>query len=464
MTIAIVGGGISGLSLAHQLLLRGQPALLLEATERLGGTIRSTRRDGFITEAGPNAFVDNEPATRSLIASLNLRERIRTAEPTAKKQFVFTRGALRQVPMSPPALLRSDILPFPAKLRLLGEIFSGRASDPEHETLASFGRRHFGAIATTVLVDAMQSGIYAGDPEKLSVAAAFPRLAELERQHRSLLLGLMRSQRRGTADRERKADAPTAAASESLTTFDGGLETLIGALRGRLGDRARCGAEVTSISHSGAGWRLAISDRSGTSPLDAERVVLALPSYAAAKLVEPIDPGLASELSGIEHAPVAVVHVGYRRSDIASPPEGFGVLVPAGTGLRMLGSIFVSSIFPWRAHPDRVLLTCLLGGARHPELLEADDEMLLTWVSDDLRRALGIDVDPCYCEIVRWRRAIPQYNVGHLARVRRMEQAVSRFPGLSLTGNSYHGVGINDCIRSSTALAERLVSQFSRRS
>lgn len=453
MTIAIVGGGISGLALAHALLRREQPVLLLEATERLGGTIRSNRRDGFTTEAGPNGFLDNEPATRALVAALQLSDRIRVAEPTAKKRFVYRLGAPRQLPMSPPGLLGSDILPLAAKLRLLGEIFSGRARDPEADTLASFGRRHFGKMASAVLVDAMQSGIYAGDPEKLSVAAAFPRLAELEREHRSLLLGLARSRRAKSAVQVDAAPLPTHAA---LTTFEGGLETLVRALGDGLGERARRGAEVTSLSRTGTGWRMELASGSGASSIEADRVVLALPSYAASKLVHRIDPTLASELSAIEYAPVAVVHVGYRRSDLASPPEGFGILVPAGTELHMLGSIFISSIFPWRADPDRVLLTCMLGGARQPQVLDAADDSLLSWVREDLRRALRIDAFPCFREIVRWRRAIPQYNIGHLARVRRIDESISRLPGLFLAGNSYRGVGINDCIRHAAVLADQL--------
>ena len=453
MTIAIVGGGISGLALAHALLRRDQPVLLLEAAERFGGTIRSNRRDGFTTEAGPNGFLDNEPATRALVTALNLSDRIRVAEPTAKKRFVYRLGAPRQLPMSPPALLKSDILPLAAKLRLFGEIFSSRAREPEADTLASFGRRHFGKTASAVLVDAMQSGIYAGDPEKLSVAAAFPRLVELEREHRSLLLGLARSRRAKPAE---KVDTAAPAAHGALTTFDGGLETLVRALGESLDERARRGTEVTSLSRTGTGWRVQIASRSGAAAIEADRVVLALPSYAASKLVHLLDPALASELSAIEYAPVAVVHVGYRRSELPSPPVGFGVLVPAGTELHMLGSIFVSSIFPWRADPDRVLLTCMLGGARQPQVLDATDEVLVSWVRDDLRRALRIEAAPCFEEIVRWRRAIPQYNVGHLARVRRIDQSVSRIPGFFVTGNSYRGVGINDCIRNAATLAEQL--------
>jgi oxygen-dependent protoporphyrinogen oxidase len=289
------------------------------------------------------------------------------------------------------------------------------------------------------------------------VAAAFPRLADLEREHRSLLLGLARSRRGKSAER---AEAPGAASLQgALSTFEGGLETLIRALAKVLGEKVQSQTEVTSLWRAERGWRIQVSSvRSGPSSLEADRVVLALPSYAASKLIQPLDPTLASELSAIEYAPVAVVHLGYRRTDLASPPEGFGVLIPAGTELQMLGAIFVSSIFPWRADPGRVLLTCMLGGARRPQVLDADDESLIAWVREDLRRALRIEATPCFREIVRWRRAIPQYNVGHLARVRRIEEAVSRLPGLFLSGNSLHGVGINDCIRNAHRLADRMAA------
>jgi len=451
--IAIVGAGISGLSLAFELRGRGAEVLVLEASPRVGGTIRSSTEQGFLTEAGPNGFLDREPATRALAASLGLTDRMRKADPAAKRRFIFTRGALREVPSSPGAFLKSDILPLGARLRVAGELFSRRARDPEDETLAAFARRHLGRTATSVLVDAMQAGIFAGDPEKLSLAAVFPKMRELERDHRSLILAMIRlqRQRKGTA-----VATETAGPGGTLCSFEGGLETLTRALAERLGPAVRLSTEVRAISRSGKRWQLQVSSAGRTEAIAAEQLVLAIPSYVAARLLQPIDGALASELEAIAYAPICVVHLGYPRAEPAIP-DGFGFLVPAQERLRILGAIFISSIFPWRSEGRRSLLTCMVGGARQPELFGLEESELVGAVRQDLERALGLAAAPSFFQIARWPRGIPQYNAGHLARLRRIDDAVSRLPGLTLTGNAYRGVGLNDCVRTSTALASSLL-------
>jgi oxygen-dependent protoporphyrinogen oxidase len=447
--IAIVGAGISGLSLAFELRNRGAPVVLLEASSRVGGTIRSSAQEGFLTEGGPNGFLDKEPATRALAAALGLTDQMRKADPAAKRRFIFTRGSLREVPSSPGEFLKSDILPLGARLRVAGELFSRRARDPENETLGAFARRHLGSTAARVLVDAMQAGIFAGDPEKLSLAATFPKMRELERDHRSLILAMIRlqRQRKGTAEA-----TETAGPAGTLCSFEGGLETLTRALADRLGTAVRLNTEVRSIARSGREWQLQTSSGGREEMIAAEQVVLAVPSHVAARLLRPTDGALASELEGIDYAPICVVHLGYSRAE-AAVPDGFGFLVPAQERLRILGAIFVSSIFPWRSEGRRSLLTCMVGGARQPELFGLEEAELVGSVRKDLERVLGLTSAPSFQRVVRWPRGIPQYNVGHLARVRRIEEAVSRLPGLMVTGNAYRGVGLNDCVRNSTALA-----------
>jgi oxygen-dependent protoporphyrinogen oxidase len=451
--IAIVGGGISGLSLAFELRNRGASVVLFEAASRVGGTIQSTVHEGFITEAGPNGFLDREPATRTLAAALGLTDRMRAADSAAKRRFIYTRGALREVPSSPPAFLKSDILPFGARLRVAGELFTRRSKDLENETLAAFARRHLGRTAAQVLVDAMQAGIFAGNSEKLSLAATFPKMAELERDHRSLILAMLRlqRQRQGTG-----AATETAGPSGTLCSFEGGLEALTRTLGEKLGAAIRRNMDVRAIFRAGTGWRLEASSNGRVERVDADHLVLAVPSYVASRLLQPIDAALALELEGIEYAPICVAHLGYPRTE-AAVPNGFGFLVPAQERLHILGAIFISSIFPWRSEGNRTLLTCMLGGARRPDLFNVEDRELLSAVRADLKHTVGLSEAPSFHRIVRWRRGIPQYNVGHLARLRRIDEAVSRLPGLALTGNAYRGVGLNDCIRNSATLAAQLL-------
>lgn len=452
MNVVIVGGGISGLALAHGLRSRGAGVTLLEAAPHLGGNIQTRRRDGFITEAGPNSFVDREPTLRQLAASLGIEEHIRAADPAAKRRYVYSRGKLRQVPSSPPAFLKSDVVPLGAKLRMMGELFTRRAPDKD-ESLAEFGRRHVGRTATAVLVDAMQTGIYAGDVEALSVGAVFPKVVELEKQHRSLVLGMARSQAAA-----RKALPPGEGAPRptgQVCSFDGGLQVLVDALAKSLGPAARTGARVVELRREGDGWRLAVEERGQRSELTADQVVLAVPAYVAAELLRPLDEKLAGRVEGIAYAPVAVVHLGFEPGALP-PPDGFGFLIPTVERRRVLGVIHTSSTFPWRAEGGRVLLTCMVGGAKRPDLVELDEAALVTLAREELRELTGITAEPSFTEVIPWKRGIPQYNVGHLARLAAIDEGVARLPGLHLLGNAYKGVGITDCIRNANALVDTL--------
>lgn len=455
MSVVIVGGGISGLALAHGLRSRGTEVTLLEAGPRLGGTVQTRSREGFITEAGPNSFVDREPTLRELAASLGIVERIRAADPSAKRRYLYTRGKLRAVPGSPPAFLRSDVLPLGAKLRMMGELFTRRAPEGD-ESLAAFGRRHVGRTATAVLVDAVQTGIYAGDVEALSVRAVFPGIVELEKQHRSLVLGMVRTR---VAEREARKALPAGGdatkPSGAVCSFDGGLRVLVDALAQGLGPAARTGARVLGLRREGSGWRLAVEEHGQRAELGAEKVVLAVPAYVAAELLRPLDERLAGRVEGIAYAPVAVVHLGFEPGSMP-PPDGFGFLVPSLERRRILGAIHASSTFPWRTEGGRILYTCMVGGAKRPELVDLDEEALVTLVREELRELAGVTAEPIFSEVIHWKWGIPQYNVGHLERMAAIDEELTRWPGLYLLGNAYKGIGLVDCVRSANALVDTL--------
>lgn len=462
MTVAIVGGGISGLVVAHRLRSRGTAAVLLEASHRPGGAVGTRARDGYLVEQGPNSFLDREPATRELAAALGLEGRIRAADAAAKRRYVYTRGRLRSVPASPPAFLGSDILPLGAKLRVVGELFTGRAPPGVDESLAQFGRRHLGRRATEVLLDAVQTGIYAGDVKRLSVAATFPPLVKLEREHRSLILGAIRTQK---AQRAQKALPPGATGggaappklSGALSTFEGGLQALIDALAASLGDTVHLGAQVEGLSRVDGGWRLTVREQGRGAELDAKQVVLAVPAHVATRLLGPLDEALSAQVGQIEYAPIAVVHLGFAPGT-TPVPDGFGFLVPSGEGRRLLGAIHASTTFPFRVEGGRVLYTCMVGGARQPDLVKQDEAALVALAREELRALAGVTAEPSFSEVIRWPRGIPQYNVGHLERVAAIDAALQRWPGLHLTGNAYKGVGLNDCIRNGAQLADALAA------
>ena len=453
--IAIIGGGITGLTLAHRLLSRGKAVVVLEADNRLGGNIQSRQRDGWATEAGPTSFLDKEPATRELAASVGVEKLIRAADPAAKARYLYTRGQLRSVPASPPAFLKSDILPLGARLRVLAELFTGQAPSGVDESLGAFGRRHLGPVATSVLLDSVQTGIYAGEVEALSVGATFPLLTKLEREHRSLILGAIRTQKA-----QRKALTAGAGAEKlrgALSTFEGGMQTLVDALGKALGPAVHTGAKVEGLQPQQGGWRVSVREGGRQAELPASQVVLATPAYVTAGLIRPLDEPLAALVEGIAYAPIAVVHLGYAPGS-TPPPDGFGFLVPSVEKRRLLGAIHASKVFPFRAEGGRVLYTCMVGGARRPELVRLEEEALVALAREELRELAGVTASPVFTEVFRWPRGIPQYNVGHLERVASIDGALARLPGLHLAGNAYKGVGINDCIRNATALADALAA------
>ncbi len=444
----VVGGGLSGLSLGFELRELGLSIRVLETAPRAGGVIHTERHGGYLTECGAHGFLDKEPVTRSLIARLGLEPKLQSA--TEHRRYLFTRGALRAAPTSPPGLLASDLLPVGARLRLLAELVVPRRNEGRNrsgdESLAGFARRRLGPRATAVLVDAMQSGIYAGDPERLSLPACFPLLAELERKHRSLLLGLFR-------ERPRRARPPA-----PMTSFQEGMEQLPRALGVALGESLECDRPVRAISRTNGLWAVQV----GSQALYGRAVILALPAHAAALLVRGLRPTLADELESIPYAPLAVVHLGFRGAALGQAPRGFGFLVPFEEGLQTLGSFFVDQLLPNRAEPGNALFTCMVGGARRPGLVidPADgeaDRRLAEVAEAELRRVLKLGTPASFTHVVRWPRAIPQYELGHLGKLERIDSELTSLPRLFLTGNAYRGVGVNDCIRSSAQLAVQVV-------
>ncbi|HUM13928.1 MAG TPA: protoporphyrinogen oxidase [Myxococcaceae bacterium] len=437
---AVVGAGISGLTLAWALRARGTPVTVLEASDRVGGQIRSWLEDGFVLEAGPNGLLDRDGAVARVAERLGIADRLRPASAAADRRALFVRGKVRFLPAKPPELLGSDIVPLGAKLRLLLEPFTRRGPAGVDESLAHFGRRHFGRHVTETLLDAVQTGIFAGDSERLSVRAAFPRLHEMEKSHRSLLLAA-RAMRRGGAR----------GAPPRLASFDGGLETLPRALAAALGDAVRLGVRVRTLEAAAGGWQVHW-DGGGER---FERVVLAVPPRVSAELLRPLDPSIATALEAIHAVPISVVHLGWRPA-LDPDPQGFGVLVPARERRRVLGVIFASSAYPFRAPGGGTLLTVLVGGAHGVEWAALPDAELVGLVRAELAALLGIARAPDLVRIVRWPQAIPQYEVGHQARLDAIATVLRSHPRLMVAGNAFRGPGIADCVREALALAQSI--------
>lgn len=457
--VIIVGGGISGLTLAYR-LCQAAPSVevtILESSNRPGGTIWTERRDGFRVEIGPNGFLASKPSTYQLCQELGLGDQlVQATEAASKNRYLFLDGKLKKLPAGLGDLLRTDLLSWRGKLQLVTEAFRSPKRNGGDESIDAFARRRAGREVAEVFADALVTGIHAGDPALLSIRATFPRIAQFEEQHGSVIKGFLRSarQRRG----ELKGSA-------GMWSLRGGLRLLVEKLSEPNGVSRR-------VLHTGIHVRQIASGRSpdtgrpfwtvhgeGRDSWTADAVVLACPAYQQAGILADLDQELAEQIGGIAYNRVAVIALGYRQADVPILLDGFGYIAPQRTRRDVLGVQWCSSIFPDRAPWGTVLLRALSGGWQRPETVGWDDDLLLRAVRDELRLAMGIAAEPIFHHIVRWDRAIPQYLLGHLDRVARIEQRLNRHPGLFLGGNAYHGIALNDCTEHSAVLA-RQIAQY----
>ena len=460
MKVVVVGGGITGLAAAHRAveLARersiGLELTVVESRDRIGGTIATEHAGGFLVEAGPDSFLSEKPWALALCRRLGVEHRLVRTDDRFRKVFVWRAGRLHPLPdgfqlLAPTKLgpfVRSGLFSWGGKLRMALDLVVPR-SVKDDESLGAFVRRRLGREALERVAQPLVAGIYTADPDELSLTATMPRFGELERRERSIILGLWRANRRAP-------EAGTSGARWSLfVTFQNGMEELVTELASRLPPGSvLLKHRVDGIERRGAGWR--VTGGLGTA-LEADHLILATESHAASRLTRYIDPALATLLGEIPYASSATVSFGYRRADVPHPLDGFGIVVPRTEGRSMLACTFSSVKYPGRAPEGHALLRCFLGGALNERVLESDDGVLAAVARDELSQALGITAEPVLTRVARWTKAMPQYHVGHTARVEAIEQCAAALPGLHLCGGAYRGVGIADCVRSGEAAAER---------
>jgi len=443
--IAIIGGGITGLTAAWRLHTRGHHVRLFEADARFGGAVRSERIDDWLVEAGPNSLHLNSPAIAAVLGELSLKSKILAANPAAKNRYIVRGNRLRAVPLSSPDLLTSQLFSTPAKLRILAELFARPRKRTDDLSLAAFVREHFGQEFVDYLLDPFVSGIHAGDPKKLSACHAFPQLGELECTYGSLLRGHV------TFARKRRARGEPA---PQLISFAEGLQTLTNALALALPSHTVERRVKIDPLFAGPPWEITWQRDGAAQTEVADAVILTLPAAALAALRVANQQPLAA-LAEIEHPPVASLFLGFRREDITHPLDGFGLLAPACERRVLLGAIFSSTLFPERAPAGHVAITVMAGGARQPELARLAPDALLATVMPDLCELLGVRGQPVFTHHTFWPRAIPQYNLGYGRFLAAMTATEKKYPGLFIGGHVRDGVALGSCISSGLRLAER---------
>ena len=454
--ILVIGAGLTGLATAWHLQQAGADVTVLEADELVGGVMRSVRRDGYLVEQGPNSCTLSAELAE-MITALDLSPLMRSAAPQAQRRYIVRNGRALAVPTSPLAMLRSPLFSAAAKMRVLAEPFIARRDATGDESVADFVRRRLGAEPLTWAVDPFVSGVYAGDPEQLSVRHAFPRMAALEREHGSLVRGAIAGARKRGATAEQ---AGRRSERHTMVSFIDGMNTLPLALADDIGSanilrRTR----VVAIGDTDGRAAVVVERDDARRVIAADAVVSTLPLHALTR----IDIGLKAQaalaqLAEVPYPPVVSLALGFRRADVAHPLDGFGCLVPSAEKKHVLGVLFSSTLFDGRAPEGHVLLTCFLGGVRQPEIAALDTAALVELVQPELAAMLGVTGAPKFVQHTVWSHAIPQYNIGHDGATRAAETIESLVPGLIVDGQFRRGVSVGDCVVAGAAIAARAMT------
>lgn len=453
--VAVIGAGITGLTAAFCLQKKGVPVTVYEAGNRVGGAIQSLRAEGYLAEFGPNTILETSPRIGELIRDAGLASKRVDPDPSASARYVVRYRRPVRMPSSPIGMLTTDLFSAKAKLAILKEPFVPRRTDGKEESVAEFVVRRLGQEFLDHAIDALVAGVYAGDPHKLSVQQAFPKLGELEAKYGSLIKGQI------LGARERKQRGEIAKDRAPKFSFDDGLQVLPDTLKSRLGDAVRLRATVESAQQTEDGWELqVISHERGRTTEAHSAIIYAGTAFSLAKLrVNARAPIDLTPMSQVRYPPVASVVLGFRREDVQHPCSGFGMLIPRVEGFKILGTIFSSSLFPNRAPAGHLALTSYVGGERFPDLAGLPPDKLFALTIEDLKVLLGVRGKPTFQHSIHYPRAIPQYNLGYGKFREMLTRTEQSAPGLFFAGHYRDGISLSDSIVSGMKIADRVAEK-----
>ena len=487
--VVIIGGGIAGLSTAYFLIQEAREkgiedleVTLLEKSGKTGGNIVTEEVDGFLIEGGPDCFLSEKPWAMALCKRLGLGDRLQPTSTPRGRTFVLSRGRLHLLPegvilMVPTKMLpmvTSTLISIPGKIRMGLELFIPRRKEKGDETLGAFVRRRLGREALDKIAEPLVAGVHAGDPDFMSIRASFPKFVEMEEQYGSLIKGMlarMAGMKGGSASKPDQASTKAGANAPGMpgmkkptmfVTLKGGLTDLTEAIIAKIykvkGVVIKTETAVKTIREVEDGYEVELA---GNETIGADVVIAATPAYVTSELLKDVDAALSEKLTTIPYVSTATVSIGFNRAEVSHPLDGFGFVVPRTEGRRIMAASWSSVKWAGRAPDGKVLIRCFVGGASNAELVELSDEEMTAMVREELKDIMGIEAEPVLVRIFRWRRAMPQYNVGHEERVADIEGAASGHPGLYLTGSAFRGIGISDTVREAEAVAKKVALRLS---
>jgi oxygen-dependent protoporphyrinogen oxidase len=473
--IVIIGGGIAGLAASYKIVRAAEAGndvefALIEKDPRLGGKIATEYVDGFTVDGGPDCFLTEKPAVHRIAKMLGIFEEELPTDDARKRTFILSRGRLHDLPDGVMMFAPTKFWPFattslfswPGKLRMGMDLLIKRkpvtGDGPEDETLESFVVRRMGRECLDRLAEPLVGGVHASDPAKMSLAATFPRLLEMEQTYGGMIKGFYAARKKVAEMRKKYPPKPGAKPRTFFTSFEAGMQYLTDAMADAAGrDRMHTGVAATGLSRTAEGWVISLDDG---AVLEADAVIVATESWAAERLVRPVDETIADALAGIEHSSSATVSLAFEESEVGIDMNAFGVLCPLVENRSLMAATLSSTKWPGRAPEGKVLLRGFVGGPHNQAIMAESDERLAEIVLKELREVLGVKGNPLFTKVFRWDRGMPQYTMGHLDRVDAIETRSAQVPGLALAGGSYRGVGLPNCVESGERAVSKVLGEW----
>lgn len=450
--IVILGAGISGLSTAYLLDKDGYDVTVLEKNSEVGGSMESIWEDGFMFDRGPNSGLETTPLIGTMVEDLGLQDQLMYSSKEGNRRYILRNDQLHPLPMNPIAFIKTRLFSPIAKLRLFIEPLIGKSNDGYYQSISEFVTRRLGKEFLDYAINPFVAGVYAGNPEELSVKSAFPKLYALEEEYGGLIIGTIKS------IRKRKQRAEKSKQSARMFSFKDGMQVLPKTIANKLGDRVIKSSEVTALKKNGEGYSVTYNHNELSKTIDCDILVSTLPAYVGSDLFKELDEKLSNHLSQIYYPPVLVMFLGYNKTDIAQPLDGFGFLIPAKEKKSFLGAIWSSVIFQNRSQADKAVFTLFVGGARNPEVGNIDKQELIKKVKDEFHKLMKISAQPTYESYRYWSKAIPQYNIGYIEHENYFDEFEKRNRGIILGGNYRGGISVGDCIKNSEVLSNKVKS------